>query len=70
MPRIEHRNKIARARNVFGKVINRAHYAGETTVLVNRGKEDVAVIVPVEFYERAKVALGEEVTPGEREDDA
>ncbi|MEU1309453.1 type II toxin-antitoxin system prevent-host-death family antitoxin [Streptomyces cinnamoneus] len=60
--RIEHRAKIAEARNVLGEVISRARYAGETTVLVNRGKE-AAVIVPYDFYERACAALGEERIP-------
>jgi prevent-host-death family protein len=49
----EHRAKIAEARNVLGEVISRARYAGEPTVLVNRGKE-AAVIVSFEFYEQAK----------------
>lgn len=57
-PRIEHRAKIAEARNVLGEVISRARYGGETTVLMNRGKE-AAVIVPFDFYERALQALGE-----------
>lgn len=63
--RTEHRAKIAEARNVLGEVISRARYAGETTILVNRGKE-AAVIVPFDFYERACEALGEQrilVTP-------
>jgi prevent-host-death family protein len=62
--RTEHRAKIADARNVLGEVISRARYAGETTVLVNRGKE-AAVIVPFEFYERALVALNEQAVPAE-----
>lgn len=45
----EHRAKIAEARNVLGEVISRARYAGEPTVLINRGKE-AAVIVPYEDY--------------------
>lgn len=49
----EHRAKIAEARNVLGEVISRARYAGEPTVLVNRGKE-AAVIVSFDSYERAK----------------
>jgi prevent-host-death family protein len=57
--RKEHRAKIAEARNVLGEVISRARFAGETTVLINRGKE-AAVIVPFDFYERAIEALGEE----------
>jgi prevent-host-death family protein len=62
--RIEHRAKIAEARNVLGEVISRARYAGETTVLINRGKE-AAVIVPFDFYERALEALGEKRVPAE-----
>jgi prevent-host-death family protein len=48
----EHRAKIAEARNVLGEVIARARFAGEPTVLVNRGKE-AAVIVSYGFYEQA-----------------
>jgi len=48
-PRIEHRAKIAEARNVLGEVISRARYGGESTVLINRGKE-AAVIVSYEDY--------------------
>jgi prevent-host-death family protein len=58
-PRIEHRAKIAEARNVLGEVIARARFGGETTVLINRGKE-AAVVVPYDFYVRALVALNEE----------
>lgn len=58
--RTEHRAKIATARNVLGEVISRARYAGETTVLMNRGKE-AAVIVPFDFYERALAAFGDKV---------
>jgi len=60
--RTEHREKIADARNVLGEVIARARFAGETTVLVNRGKE-AAVIVPFDFYKRALEALGETAVP-------
>ncbi|MFC9285666.1 type II toxin-antitoxin system prevent-host-death family antitoxin [Streptomyces sp. NPDC057052] len=49
----EHRAKIAEARNVLGEVIARARFAGEPTILVNRGKE-AAVIVNHAFYEQAK----------------
>ena len=49
----EHRAKIAEARNVLGEVIARARFAGEPTVLINRGKE-AAVIVSYDFYEQAK----------------
>ena len=51
--RREHRAKIAEARNVLGEVISRARFAGEPTILINRGKE-AAVIVPFELYEQAK----------------
>ena len=44
-----HRNQIAEARNVLGEVIARARFAGEPTILVNRGK-DAAVIVSYEDY--------------------
>ena len=60
--RTEHRAKIADARNVLGEVISRARFGGETTVLMNRGKE-AAVIVPFDFYERALTALDETVVP-------
>lgn len=58
--RTEHRAKIADARNVLGEVISRSRYGGETTVLMNRGKE-AAVVVPWDFYERALEALGEDI---------
>ncbi|GAA2219718.1 hypothetical protein GCM10010400_76640 [Streptomyces aculeolatus] len=48
----EHRAKIAEARNVLGEVIARARFAGEPTILINRGKE-AAVIVSPEFYRQA-----------------
>jgi prevent-host-death family protein len=41
---IEHRAKIAEARNVLGEVIARARFGGESTVLINRGKEAAAVV--------------------------
>lgn len=44
-----HRNQIAEARNVLGEVIARARFAGEPTILVNRGK-DAAVIVSYEDF--------------------
>lgn len=64
--RTEHREKIAEARNVLGEVIARARFAGETTVLINRGKE-AAVIVPFDFYERALAALGETAVPASKD---
>lgn len=65
--RTEHRAKIADARNVLGEVISRARFGGETTVLINRGKE-AAVIVPFDFYERALAALGETAVPAPESD--
>ena len=50
---IEHRAKIAEARNVLGEVIGRARFAGEPTILINRGKE-AAVILSFDRYEQAK----------------
>lgn len=47
-----HRAKIAEARNILGQVIARARFAGEPTILINRGKE-AAVVVSPEFYWRA-----------------
>lgn len=44
-----HRNQIAEARNVLGEVIARARFAGEPTILINRGKE-AAVIVSYRDY--------------------
>ncbi|MFD5566600.1 type II toxin-antitoxin system Phd/YefM family antitoxin [Streptomyces cadmiisoli] len=44
-----HVNQIAEARNVLGEVIARARFAGEPTVLINRGKK-AAVIVSYEDY--------------------
>lgn len=52
----EHRAKIAEARNVLGEVIARARFAGEPTILINRGKE-AAVIVSMEQYRLAKAQL-------------
>lgn len=45
----EHRAKIAEARNVLGEVIARARFAGEPTVLVNRGK-NAGVVVSYEDF--------------------
>ncbi|MEV7975367.1 type II toxin-antitoxin system Phd/YefM family antitoxin [Streptomyces sp. NPDC086519] len=44
-----HENQIAEARNVLGEVIARARFAGEPTVLINRGKK-AAVIVSYEDF--------------------
>lgn len=44
-----HENQIAEARNVLGEVIARARFAGEPTILINRGKK-AAVIVSYDDY--------------------
>lgn len=61
-----HRNQIAEARNVLGEVIARARFAGEPTILINRGKE-AAVIVSYEDYAtlRELRAYMEELEVGE-----
>jgi len=64
-PKKEHQEKIADFRNSIADVIERARYFDETTVLTSRGKR-VAVLVGMDFYERALEALGEQrelVTP-------
>jgi prevent-host-death family protein len=58
-PKIEHQERIADVRNSLADVIAKARYYDETTVLTSR-KKRVAVIVSMEFYERALAALGEE----------
>ncbi|MGW4603681.1 type II toxin-antitoxin system prevent-host-death family antitoxin [Streptomyces sp. NPDC004532] len=58
-PKKEHQEKIADVRNSLADAIERARYYDETTVMTSRGKR-VAVIVGMDFYERALVALGEE----------
>lgn len=61
----EHQKSIAEARNALADAIERARYYDETTVLTSR-KKRVAVIVGMDFYERALTALGEQrelVTP-------
>lgn len=58
-PKKEHRQKIADFRNSLADAIERARYFDETTVLTSRGKQ-VAVLVGMDFYERALEALGEE----------
>jgi prevent-host-death family protein len=64
-----HRNQIAEARNVLGKVIARARFAGEPTVLINRG-EEAAVIVSYEDYAtlRELRAYLEELEAGDKPD--
>lgn len=64
-PKKEHQEKIADFRNSIADAIERARYFDETTVLTSRGKR-VAVLVGMDFYERALEALGEQrelVTP-------
>ena len=58
-PKKEHQEKIAEFRNSLADAIERARYYDETTVLTSRGKR-VAVLVGMDFYERALEALGEE----------
>ncbi len=58
-PKIEHEERIADVRNSFADAVGRARYSDETTVLTSRGKR-VAVIVGMDFYERALAALGEQ----------
>lgn len=58
-PKIEHEERIADVRNALADAINQARYRDEATVLTSRGKR-VAVLVSMEFYERAQAALGEE----------
>jgi prevent-host-death family protein len=58
-PKKEHQEKIADVRNSLADAIEKARYYDETTVLTSRGKR-VAVLVGMDFYERALTALGEE----------
>lgn len=58
-PKKEHQEKIADVRNALAEAIEKARYYDETTVLTSRGKR-VAVLVGMDFYERALDALGEE----------
>lgn len=58
-PKKEHQEKIADVRNALAEAIEKARYYDETTVLTSRGKR-VAVLVGMDFYERALAALGEE----------
>lgn len=63
----EHQTSIAEVRNSLASAIERARYFDETTVLTSRGKR-VAVLVGMDFYERALAAMGEQrelVTPAE-----
>jgi prevent-host-death family protein len=61
-PKKEHQEKIAEFRNSLADAIERARYYDETTVLTSRGKR-VAVLVGMDFYERALEALGEKRVP-------
>ena len=63
-PKKEHQEKIADFRNSIADVIERARYFDETTVLTSRGKR-VAVVVGMDFYERAIEALGEQRVPAD-----
>ena len=58
-PKKEHQEKIAEFRNSLADAIEKARYFDETTVLTSRGKR-VAVLVGMDFYERALTALGEQ----------
>jgi prevent-host-death family protein len=58
-PKKEHQERIADVRNSLAEAIEKARYYDETTVLTSRGKR-VAVLVGMDFYERALEALGEE----------
>ncbi|MFD9630124.1 type II toxin-antitoxin system prevent-host-death family antitoxin [Streptomyces violascens] len=57
-PKKEHQEKIAEFRNSLASAIEKARYFDETTVLTSRGKR-VAVLVGMDFYERALAALDE-----------
>lgn len=63
--RKEHRATVAEVRNVFGEVLGRSRFGGDTTVVMNRSVE-AAVVVPVDFYRRALEALGETAVPVEQ----
>lgn len=55
----ENQKSIAEVRNSLAEAIEKARYFDETTVLTSRGKR-VAVVVGMDFYERALEALGEQ----------
>lgn len=57
-PKRENQKSIAEVRNSLAEAIEKARYFDETTVLTSRSKR-VAVIVGMDFYERALAALGE-----------
>lgn len=58
-PKKENQKSIAEVRNSLAEAIEKARYFDETTVLTSR-KKRVAVIVGMDFYERALEALGEQ----------
>lgn len=58
-PKEQHEKPINQARNKLAEIIERAHYYDEPTLLQNRGRP-LAVVVGVDFYERALLAFGEE----------
>ncbi len=58
-PKKENQEKIADFRNSLADAIEKARYFDETTVLTSRGKR-VAVLVGMDFYERALEALAEQ----------
>lgn len=49
---------IDRARGDLGGIVDRARLKGEHTVITRAGKP-AAVVVPVDWYEKAKAAIGE-----------
>lgn len=57
-PKKENQKSIAEVRNSLAEAIEKARYFDQTTVLTSR-KKRVAVIVGMDFYERALEALGE-----------
>ena len=65
----ENQKSIAEVRNSLAEAIEKARYFDETTVLTSRSKR-VAVIVGMDFYERALEALGEERELVEQDDPA
>lgn len=57
-PKTERQKSIADLRNDLADSINRARYQDQPTVLTSHRKR-VAVLVGLDFYERALAALGE-----------
>jgi prevent-host-death family protein len=47
---------IEQARNQLGEIVDRARFTGEATLLTRKGKP-AAVVVPVDWYERAKATI-------------